>query len=321
MLGLAALAVGAFQTSAHATDANTPSFSTGNATILVERLFSCNGRDRPSPLGQVRSEDGKTWTVPADVAFQTVPKAPDLYNECRGVTPSGTGDVDISAVPVMNAPGADDPSAEIFTAYFFGDNYFEFYINGKLLAVDAVPFTPFNSAIVRFKTVKPFTVAVKMVDWEENAGLGSERNRSYKAHPGDGGLTLGIDDAAGETVALTDGNWKAQTFYTGPLKDRSCLNINGSVRDSSACDTVGVDDPSGFSMAHWPIPDGWAEPAFNDATWPDARVYTNDTVGVNNKPSFTNFPDLFDAPERDARFIWSSNLILDNLVLMRRRVE
>lgn len=34
-----------------------------------------------------------------------------------------------------------------------------------------------------------------------------------------------------------------------------------------------------------------------------------------------NFRDVFDDPAVDADFIWSSNLVLDNLVLMRRTVE
>jgi hypothetical protein len=34
-----------------------------------------------------------------------------------------------------------------------------------------------------------------------------------------------------------------------------------------------------------------------------------------------NFTDIFDDPKADADFIWSSNLILDNLVLLRQTVE
>ncbi len=38
---------------------------------------------------------------------------------------------------------------------------------------------------------------------------------------------------------------------------------------------------------------------------------------VDNKPAYTNFTDVFDNPAADARFIWSSSLILDNEILLR----
>ena len=73
--------------------------------------------------------------------------------------------------------------------------------------------------------------------------------------------------------------------------------------------------------AHWPVPTDWVAPDFDDSAWPQATTYDNDTVGVANKPSFTNFPDLFDRSGADAQFIWSSNLVLDNLVLLRRTFD
>ncbi len=62
-------------------------------------------------------------------------------------------------------------------------------------------------------------------------------------------------------------------------------------------------------------------PVFDDSVWPVAVTYSNDTVGVDNKKAFTNFVDVFDTPGADAAFIWSSNLVLDNLVLLRKTVE
>lgn len=40
-----------------------------------------------------------------------------------------------------------------------------------------------------------------------------------------------------------------------------------------------------------------------------------------NKPAYTNFTDIFDEPINDAQFIWSSNLILDNQVIVRHTVN
>ncbi len=292
------------------------SFSTGAATQTNSGLMDCGGRSRTSAVGEIKSEDGKVWTVPAKTNFETAPKATDLYNQCRGDELKSLADLDLTKVPVVDAGGKEE-----FTAYIFPDNYFELYINGVLIAVDPVPFTPFNSNVVRFKADRPLTIAVKMVDWEETLGLGMENNRGTKFHAGDGGFVAHFQDAEGKTVAITDKSWKAQTFYTAPIVDRKCLVIDGLVRDSSACDKQSVISLEGTSAAHWSVPENWMQADFDDSVWPTATTFTNDTVGVDNKKSFTNFVDVFDTKDADAEFIWSSNLVLDNLVLLRKTVK
>lgn len=293
------------------------SFSTGPATTITnEGLVDCGRGSRISKVGEIVSDDGTTRTVPADTHFLTGPKAPDLHNPCGGIEPDSLADMDIAGMTVADAGGSEE-----FTAYIFADNYFELYVNGTLIAVDPVTFTPFNSNVVKFTADRPVTLAVMGVDWEENLGLGSENNRGSAFHPGDAGIVMHIQNAQGETVAITDSNWRAQTFYTSPLPDKSCLIAEGQIRDSSACDTNGPADGSHFSAAFWDVPENWMNPDFDDSAWPDAITYSNDTVGVNNKSSYTNFIDVFDTEGADASFIWSSNLVLDNLVLLRTIIE
>lgn len=296
--------------------AQEPTFTTGPANEINAGLFDCGERSRVSAVGEIASDDGTIWTVPAATHFETAPHATDLYNQCGGEELRSLADLDMNSVPVMDAGGSEE-----FVAYIFADNYFELYVNGTLLAVDPVPFTQFNSNVVRFTAQRPVTIAVMAVDWEENLGLGSENNRGSGFHPGDGGFVAHFQDADGETVAITDASWRAQTFYTAPLNDRACMVVDGSLRDSSACSTEGVDDASAYSAAHWAVPQDWMMPAFDDSVWPHASLYSNDTVGVNNKPAFTNFVDVFDTPGADAEFIWSTNLVLDNLVLLRTTVN
>lgn len=287
-------------------------FTTGPATVVNPGLFDCGKGSRASAVGEITSDDGTVWTVPAATNFETAPYAADLFNECGGEELTSFSQLDLESVPLMNAGGTEE-----FVGYIFADNYFELYVNGKLLTVDPVPFTKFNSNVVRFKAARPVNLAIMMVDWEENLGLGSENNRGKAFHPGDGGLVAHFRDASGDTVSITDASWRAQTFYTSPLNTRDCLLINGSIRDSSACSTDGVDDATGFEAAHWAVPTDWMMPDFDDSVWPEAVTFTNETVGVKNKPAFTNFIDVFDTPGADALFIWSSNLVLDNLVLLR----
>ena len=296
--------------------AEQPSFSMGKATQINTGLKDCGNRSRISAVGEIKSEDGKVWTVPAKTNFLTATKATDLYNECGGEKLNSVTDLDLSNVPAVDTGGN-----EVFTAYLFPDNYFELYINGVLLSVDSVPFTPFNSSVVRFKADRSFTIAIKMVDWEETLGLGMESNRGTEFHAGDGGLVAHFQDADGKTVALTDNSWKAQTFYTAPIVDRKCLVINGAVRDSSACDQQTVTSFESTSAAHWSIPENWMKTDFDDSAWPAATTFSNDTVGVDNKKSYTNFTNIFDTEGADADFIWSSNLVLDNVVLLRKTVD
>ena len=58
---------------------------------------------------------------------------------------------------------------------------------------------------------------------------------------------------------------------------------------------------------------------FDDSSWPSATVYFNDTIGVNNKPAYMNFSELFTS--KKANFIWSSNVVLDNHVIVRKTVK
>ncbi|PVB60462.1 hypothetical protein [Labrenzia sp. 011] len=292
------------------------SFSTGPAKTIVESLIDCGPGSRTSAVGEIVSDDGTRRTVPAATHYLSAPHAPDLYNACAGVEPDTLSDVDLDAIETFDAGGT-----EAFTAYIFGDNYFELYVNGRLVAVDSVPFTPFNASVVKFTADRPLTIAVMGVDWEENLALGSEAGRGSKYYPGDAGIVMQVQDAAGDTIAITDTHWRAQTFYVSPLQDPDCLVAEGQTRDSSACSTASARDGSGFSAAYWDLPADWMAPDFDDSAWPNAVAYTNDTVGVDNKPAYTNFTELFDATDADASFIWSSNLVLDNLVLLRRTIE
>lgn len=221
----------------------TGSVTQGKATTVTANLFaSCNGRI--AGIGTITSTDRKTWTVPADVDFTKTgfPFASDLSNGCSG------HQYTTEAQALAALTGSDvvtiDADGDIVTAYIFADNYFEMYINGVPVGKDPVPYTPFNSSLVRFKVKKPYTVAVKLVDWEENLGLGSENNGGSAYKPGDGGLVAVFKNKSGVIEAVTNSKWKAQTFYTAPVKDLSCLTESGTSRLSASCNTDGVGDGS-----------------------------------------------------------------------------
>ena len=144
-----------------------------------------------------------------------------------------------------------------------------------------------------------------MVDWEENLGIGSEANGSNAYHVGDGGFIAKFSDGT-----TTSSAWKAQTFYIAPLSDVGCVTESGSSRISSSCSSSPTSGAKSYAL-HWEIPSNWFATDYDFSKWPSASVYTEAQVGV--KPAYGNFSASFSG----SQFIWSSNLILDNLVLVR----
>lgn len=298
----------------------TASITQGLATTTAENIFTCE-RGRKTDAGEITSSDKKKWIVPAKTNFQddAFPFASDLHNSCNGNTYQNAKEA-ISKLS-ESAVVEIDPEGEIFTAYIFADNYFEMYVNGIPVGKDHVPFTQFNSSLVQFKAKKPFVVAMKLVDWEEHLGVGCEANRGKDFHAGDGGLVAVIKDKNDNIIATTNENWKAQTYYTAPIVDLSCTEEKGNIRYSKSCDSSGGQDGRSFFGLHWPIPENWMAPGFDDTDWPNATIFSNKTIGVDNKPSYTNFTGIFDDSTNDAKFIWSTNVVLDNEVLVRYTIE
>jgi len=298
----------------------TGSVTQGLATITVANIYTCAGGRIPD-IGTITANNAIVCTVPAAVNFTNTsfPFASDLYNSCIGATYANDG----VALAALN--GSDivtiDSAGELITAFIFADNYFEMYINGVPVGKDNVPYTQFNSNIIRFRVNKPFTIAMLLVDWEEHLGVGCENNNGYQYHMGDGGMVAVFKDSTNTIIETTGSDWKAQTFYTSPIIDLTCPSEIGSLRLTNTCSTQDSNNGAGYYGLHWSKPSNWMDEAFNDSIFPQATTYTNASVGINNKPAYTNFTNIFDDPTHDAQFIWSTNLILDNQVIVRHTVS
>ncbi len=298
----------------------TGSITQGKATWVTQNIYTCSGaKGRTGGIGTITATDKTIWTVPAVVHFSesTFPTAPDLNNACTGKN-YANATIALAALKTSDIVSID-ADGEVVTAYVFADNYFEMYINGVPVGKDAVPYTEFNSSVMRFRVKQPFTIAMQLVDWEENPGLGTENN-GFLYHAGDGGMVAVFKDASNNVLAITGKDWKAQTFYTSPLQDPTCVKENGTSRISSACAVRTTGSGLTDFALFWKKPTDWMTKGFDDSSWPSATTYTNSEIGVDNKPSYTNFTDIFDPSVKNPEFIWSSNVVLDNDVVVRYMV-
>lgn len=145
---------------------------------LAEETFSCGAlpqrcsgparRFMEARCGIVTAADGSRLQVPAVPAEG--PDPTDLYNDCSGEGHNASHLDELETVVI-------DPDGEEITGYLFGDNYYELYVNGTIVARDPIGFIPFNSGVVRFKAKPPLTFAVKLVDWGTHLGVGMEYDR------------------------------------------------------------------------------------------------------------------------------------------------
>lgn len=166
-------------------------------------------------------------------------------------------------------------------ANIYGDNTFVLYINGELVAVDSISFIPHNVISVDILPAYPMTIAVLAKD-NADPKTGMEYANT---NIGDGGFILKFGDGT-----VTDANWKAKKFSWGPI-DRNTKS------------------PRVESI---PIPENWYAVDFDDSSWGKAKEYTEEEVGPKQP--------YFDNDFKGAKFIWTDDVAIDNIVVFRHTV-
>lgn len=280
--------------------------SQGSATSLGSEA-ACDASGRTAAFGSF-DIDGETFFVPH--AEPTGATCVDIYDPCDGGENANLAS-DLTSGSVV----VDDGGVAV-TAYIFGDNYFELYVNDEYVCRDSGLFTPFNSHAVRFEATFPLTIAILGVDWEEEAGVGIESAMGgYQT--GDAGLIARFVTDAGDEVAVTGSEWKCTPVYIAPLDqdDISCATDgdSGECADDASC--YGDSDFSDCYAVHFETDSAWTTESFDDSAWQDATTYV--ASDVTNQPAYSDYADsLF----LGADFVWTSNLDLDNRVLCRATI-
>lgn len=181
-----------------------------------------------------------------------------------------------------DSPGLVKPSiADTMKLNVYADNWFMLYVNGRLVAVDPIQFTPHNVVSVDFLPEYPMAIAVLAKD---NAD--PKTGMEYGTSIGDGGFCLKFADGT-----VTNATWKAKNFFHGP--------VNG--------------DTANPQVRQEPLPENWWAVDFDDSAWKNAKEYTIEEVD----PKQPYFENDFEG----AKFIWTDDIALDNTVIFRTKVE
>lgn len=236
--------------------------------------------------------------VLASSSFRVVHASGESVGQVRPVGQVGPKPVEAPAPPPPTAaepkrgggkgkgkggpPGLIKPSiADTMKLNVYADNWFMLYVNGRLVAVDPIQFTPHNVVSVDFLPEYPMTIAVLAKD---NAD--PKTGMEYGTSIGDAGFCLKFADGT-----VTNASWKAKNFFHGP--------VNG--------------DTANPKVIQEPLPANWWAVDFDDSTWKNAKEYTVEEVD----PKQPYFENDFEG----AKFIWTDDIALDNTVIFRTKVE
>lgn len=172
--------------------------------------------------------------------------------------------------------------SDTIRANVYADNSFVLYINGELVAVDSIAFVPHNVISVDILPSYPMTIAVMAKDnFDPKTGM-----EYANTNIGDGGFALKFSDGT-----VTSGDWKAKKISWGPID-----------RDTKSPRIESVE-----------VPHKWYAVDFDDSGWGKAKEYSEEEVGPKQP--------YFDSDFKGAKFIWTDDIALDNVVLFRHVVK
>ena len=183
---------------------------------------------------------------------------------------------------VAQQPLRKPRNEDTIKANVYADNSFKLYINGELVAVDSIAFVPHNVVSVDVLPAYPMTIAVMAID-NADPKTGMEYANT---NIGDGGFILKLGDGT-----VTNANWKAKKFSWGP--------VGGDTKNPR--------------VVNIPIPKDWYAVDFDDSKWPNAKEFTEKEIGPKSP--------FFEHDFKGAKFIWSDDVKLDNVVLFRTVVK
>ncbi len=252
-------------------------------TAAVQYVFATADQDQDGKVTAAESESSPNAPLPVPArgvaAAPAQPSAAPRQEGAPGMKKGGggggrKGGPDQSG---LIKPGIGDT----LKLNVYADNWFMLYVNGRLVAVDPIQFTPHNVVSVDFLPEYPMTLAVLAKDnADPKTGL------EYGSNIGDGGFILKFSDGT-----VTNTTWKAKNFFHGP--------VNSDTRSPQVKQEA--------------LPANWWAVEFDDQKWPNAKEYSVEQVD----PKQPYFENDFEG----AKFIWTDDLALDNTVIFRTKID
>jgi hypothetical protein len=208
-----------------------------------------------------------------------------------------------ATIPVATtAPKPTSGTPVTFKAEVWADNWFAISVNGVQVGEDSVPITTeksFNAETFTFTAAYPLTIAIEAKDFKQNDS-GLEYIGKPNQQMGDGGLIAQITDlATGKIVAVTNASWQTLVIHRAPL-NQSCVK---DANPEKTCTFSSVAAPS-----------QWTTSAFDDTSWKPATIWQAADVGPKDGYNTITWNSA-------AKFVWGADLLIDNTVLLRLKVN
>lgn len=185
------------------------------------------------------------------------------------------------------------------------DNWFSLYVNGQKVIEDSVSITTersFNAERFNFKADYPMTIAVELRDYMQNE-TGLEYIGTDRQQMGDGGAIFQFTNRANrKLITASNASAKCYVTQTAPI-DASCASETKPVANSGSCAQVTSQ-----------IPPDWTASDFDDSRWEAATVHAEQSVRPKDGYDTIKWRD-------EAKLIWSSDLVRDNVLLCRIKVS
>lgn len=97
------------------------------------------------------------------------------------------------------------------------------------------------------------------------------------------------------------------------------MSEKGDTKFSADSTTEGTDNGKNAYTIRLKTPNNWMDENFDSKNRPNASIYSEREIGVNNKKAYMNFIEKFSGA--GANFICSTDVVLDNEVLLRYEVK
>lgn len=218
-----------------------------------------------------------------------------------GCDVTGNSALDLSSenTSIISSSGETSILGEVWV-----DNWFAMYLDGRKVFEDTEPFTKersFNAERFNFKANLPVTIGFEFRDFMQNE-TGLEYIGTVAQQMGDGGAIFQFANIANkQIIAVSNARTKCLVVQTAPI-NAECAKQAQPLSNTPICAQLTSE-----------VPDNWSSPGFDDRAWENATPYP--ATAIEPKDGYDRIKW-----NENAQFIWSGDLVKDNILLCRMTI-